>query len=529
MKTNRNIIIGLFFTTLFFSCSNNELLDLNKDTNSSDVIELSYLLPFGQLQVSGGRFENWRGNLIYSSAMIQHNASLDIAVSGNTFAFGDKYLYEPDYSAALWNTSYVDPLKTLTHVVDRTKEDDEQQNLYAMALLMRCFTLHRLTDFYGDIPYKQAGRGLDGQSNWFPKYESQQEVYDLLISQIREARDKLNDSGESLEGQDVMYNGKIDKWKKFANSLLLRVGMRMSKVDAAKAQSTVEEAATHAAGVFASNEDNAFIDHTDGEGINRNGNSEVFMSGGEHSNVRPSEFFVNWMKNNDDPRLLIICGGVGDPKAKSSSWNTTRDAQVGLPNGYDEDGIPEKALADSLISDVKSFRDSVYSFINPKLYNHEDPMFFVTHAETAFILAEAKEKGWNVGTTSAEEHFNAGVKSALQNWEAYDASLAVPDTTATAYIDGIGYDTATNKMKLIGEQYWAATYFNHYESFANWRRTGFPELTPVIFDGNVTNGTIPRRLRYPENELSGNSQAYQEAVARQGPDLFTTRMWWDTQ
>ena len=529
MKTNRNIIIGLFFTTLFFSCSNNELLDLNKNPNTSDVVELSYLLAFGQLQVSGDRFENWRGNLIYSSAMIQHNASLDIDASGNTFAFGDKYLYEPDYSAALWNRSYADPLKTLTHVVDRTKEDETQQNLYAMALLMRCFTLHRLTDFYGDVPYKQAGRGLDDQSNWFPKYDSQQEIYDLLISQIKEARDKLDASGTSLGVQDVMYGGDVDKWKKFANSLLLRIGMRMSKVDVAKAQSTVEEAANDPVGVFTSSEDNAFIDHTEGQGINRNGNSQVFVGGGEHSNVRPSEFFVKWMKDNDDPRLLIICGGVGDPKANSSTWNTTRDAQVGLPNGYTEESIPAKALEDSLITDVKKFKDSVYSFINPKLYDHEDPVFFLTHAETEFMLAEAKEKGWNVGNTSAEEHFNAGVKSALQRWQTYDASLSVTDTATNAYIDGIGYDIATNKMKLIGEQYWAATYFNHYESFANWRRTGFPELTPVNYDGNVTNGTIPRRLRYPEGELSGNSQAYQEAVTRQGPDLFTTRMWWDKE
>ena len=523
MKTNRNIIIGLFFTTLFFSCSNNELLDLNKDPNSSDVINLSYLLAFGQLQISGERYENWRGNLIYSSTMMQQNASL----AG--YWVGDKYLYNPGYSAALWDRNYAAPLKTLTHVVDRTKEDETQQNLYAVALLMRCFTLHRLTDFYGDVPYQQAGRGLDDQNNWFPKYDSQQEIYDLLISEIKEARDKLNASGGSLEGQDIMYNGEIDKWKKFANSLLLRVGMRMSKVDAAKAQSTVQEAATHAAGVFASNDDNAFIAHTDGDGINRNGNSEVFISGGEHSRVRPSEFFVKWMKDNDDPRLLIICGGVGDPKAKSSTWNTDPMDQVGLPNGYTTDNISAKALADGLITDVKNFKDSVYSFINPKLYDHEDPMFFLTHAETAFILAEAKEKGWDVGTTSAEDHFKAGVKSALQRWKAYDASLAVPDTTATAYIDGIGYETATNKMELIGEQYWAATYFNHYESFANWRRTGIPELTPISFDGNVTDGTIPRRLRYPESEISGNPQSYKDAVDRQGPDLFTTRMWWDKE
>ena len=529
MKTNRNIIIGLFFTTLFFSCSNNELLDLNKDTNASDVIELSYLLAFGQLQVSGERYENWRGNLIYSSTMIQHNASL----AG--YWSGDKYLYNAAYSAALWDRNYAAPLKTLTHVVDRTKEDETQQNLYAVALLMRCFTLHRLTDFYGDVPYKQAGRGLndkDNQTNFFPKYEPQSEIYDLLISQIKEARDKLNDSGESLEGQDIMYNGKIDKWKKFANSLLLRVGMRMSKVDAAKAQSTVEEAATHAAGVFASNEDNAFIAHTDGQGINRNGNSEVFTdgNGGEHSNCRPSKFFVNWMKNNNDPRLLIICGGVGNPLLKSSTWNTDPDDQIGLPNGFNSETILDTAIADSLITDVKEFKDTVYSFVNPKLYDYSDPMFFLTHAETSLILAEAKEKGWNVGTTSAEDHFNAGVKSALQIWEAYDASLAVPDTAATAYIDGLDYVSSANKMELIGEQYWAATYLNHYESFANWRRTGFPKLKPISpFEGNVTDGTIPRRLRYPEGEISGNPQSYQKVVNRQGPDLFTTRMWWDKE
>jgi hypothetical protein len=173
--------------------------------------------------------------------------------------------------------------------------------------------------------------------------------------------------------------------------------------------------------------------------------------------------------------------------------------------------------------------NNIYSFINPKLYDFSDPMHILTYGETELLLAEAVLKGWNVGGTAAA-HFANGVAGGIQKWAAYDASFAVDQADIDAYVAGLGFDAAADedKMRLIGEQYWAATFLDDcQESYANWRRTGYPVLTPTNFPGNETGGTIPRRLRYPEFEVSENPDNFAAAVSTQGPNTLTTRMWWD--
>jgi hypothetical protein len=234
------------------------------------------------------------------------------------------------------------------------------------------------------------------------------------------------------------------------------------------------------------------------------------------------------MKNEDDPRLMIISGGTGDSQ-DAGTWDTDPASQRGLPNGYDSETIIPKAISDGVITNADDFSVNLYSFLNPKLYNYDDPTFYITHGEVSLALAEAKLNGWNVGSETAEELFEAGVKSAINNWVNYDASFTVDSGDIDDYLAGLDFAgaSAADQERMIGEQYWAATYFNHYESYANWRRTGFPVLTPTNYSGNVTNGQIPRRLRYPEAERGGNPENYAAAVSAQGPDEFMTKLWWD--
>ncbi len=518
---NKKIYIAFAAAFLMFTtaCDNEVLLDLNQNPNASESIDMRFLLTEGQLRLSGERYENWRGNLIYSSTMIQHNAHL------GGYWSGDKYLRNAGYSSALWDRYYPSTLKVLTHVVDETAEMEGMGNLHAMASLARSFGLHRLTDVYGDIPYSQAGRGILGEENWFPAYDRQQDVYSMLVTDIRAARDELSDGGFDVGANDVMYGGDVSKWRKFANSLLMRIAMRMSNVDNGTAQSVFEEAANNAGGVMESNADNAMIIHVDGQGLNRNGVSEVFLTGGEVPSVRLSETFVTWMQANNDPRLSLIGGGTGNP-TDASTWNTDPGAQVGMPNGNDTNTIVQAAIDAGLISAPEEFSINLYTFVNPVLYQFEDPMFFQTYAEVRLLLAEAALKGWSV-SGSATDHFEAGVAAAVENWASYDGSLAVDAADVQAYVDGLGFGAAGNQEEMIGEQVWAATYFNHYESWANWRRTGFPALTPVNYEGNVTNGQIPRRLEYNQGEAVANPINYAQAIDNQGADDFMTRIWWD--
>jgi hypothetical protein len=295
----------------------------------------------------------------------------------------------------------------------------------------------------------------------------------------------------------------------------------MSNVDPATAQSVFTEAASN--GTFTSNADNAFFTQVLGNGgdINFNGTSLAMSNaagGGGDNNARISKTFMDWMNANNDPRKMIVTGGIGNPFASPSTWNTDPDAQVGLPNGYNSTTITD------VIPDFETFQD--FSFINPRIIDLDDPSPFISYAETELMMAEAALKGWV--SSDAATHFANGVKGAMESWAAFGVDVPSADVI-DAYIAGRGFADASeaDQYRLIGEEYWAATYLNHTEAWANWRRTGFPVLTPTSDPNNDTNGTIPRRLRYSEGEIGSNPDNYAAAIARQGEDRMTTRMWWD--
>lgn len=516
MKNNiKNLGLTLLACLTLGSCDEDKLTELNVNKNASTDINLGFLLAYGQTRVAGDRYESWRTNLIYSSTMIQHNATLQ------GYWSGDKYYYNAQYSGAYWESHFPDAIKNLTNVVDRTEGDPTRVNLNSFAKIMRAFDLHRITDLYGDIPYAQAGRGINGQENWFPVYQPQQEVYASIIADIKSARDAMSASADQVGVQDILYKGDVAKWKKFANALLMRVAMRMSNVDPATAKTVFTEAASN--GTFTSNADNALFIQVlgNGGGVNYNGTSMAMSNaagGGGDNNAKISKTLMDFMNATKDPRKMILTGGVGNPYSDPNTWNTDPAAQVGLPNGYTSTTI--KTIYPNFTT-VDAF-----SFINPKIIELDDPTFFSTYAETELMMAEAALKGWI--TTSAETHFKNGVTAAINNWAAYKVS--VPSfAEIDAYIAGLGFAAASteNKLKMIGEQYWMATYLNHMEAWANWRRTGYPVLTPTNDPNNDTNGTIPRRLRYFEGEIGSNPKNYADAIARQGEDRLTTRIWWD--
>ena len=516
MRHLKTITLTLLSVLMLNACNEDELVELNVNKNASTNIDMRYLLSLGMLQVAGDRYESWRTNLIYSSTMIQHNATL----AG--YWSGDKYYYNPQYSGAYWESHYPGAIKTLTEVVDRTKGKPELANVFAAAQIMRAFDLHRMTDIYGDIPYAQAGRGLVGAENWFPKYDPQQEVYKMLIADIKQARDAFSPTARALGDQDVLYKGDYAKWRKFANSLLMRIAMRMSNVDPATAKAVFTEAAGK--GPIDSNAANAFMKQVlgNGGGINYNGTSLALSNaagGGGDNNARVSKTLVDFMNKYNDPRKMIIIGGLGNPYDKST-WVTDPAKQRGLPNGYTTTTIK------NIFPDFTTL--NAFSFINTNITDLDDPTPLLSYAETELMLAEAALKGWV--SSEPATHFRMGVTGAIKSWAAF--GVEVPsDAVITKYIDGLNFAAAgpERKLELIGEQYWIATYLNHIEAWSNWRRTGYPKLTPANDANNVTGGTIPRRLRYYEDEVGSNPASYKEAVARQGPDLLTTRVWWDVK
>ncbi len=490
--------------------------DLNVNPLKPVQVNAENKLTAAQLFASSERYDNWRANLIYQSTMMQHMA--------NTASFwdGDKYTWNRGYASSLMDRYYGNAVKTLQDLLFQLDNEGAPDEMKAIARILRVFVFSRLTDLYGDIPYSEAGLAvLEGITK--PRYDPQSEIYADMLNELQESAALLGTGTSAYGDADIIYNGDQAKWQRLAYSLMLRLGMRLIKVDPAAAESWATQAIN--GGVMESNADIFFVPHTVGPaGVNQNGNGEVFLADGS---PRLSETFVNFMIDRNDPRLTILGSlpedtgeddGDGNDILRTEGERLDPAMQRGLPNGLDSQLLPGA-----------TGEENTQAFTEPNrllITGLDAPMFFQTYAEVQFMLAEANVR-WGLAG-DAETHYNNGVRAAMEMLSMYGEGGVIASADIDTYLANNPYD-AGNALEQINTQYWAATFLNEYEAFSNWRRTGFPVLVPVNYPGNVTNGTIPRRMSYSESEQTNNAENYQEAIARQGPDELTTRVWWDVE
>lgn len=510
-------IIIAFFSLLFVgtSCNQEELEELNINPQALNEIDMNFLLTSAQLGTASGgnrgdnRFIDWRTNIGMCGHAIQQ-----IANTGGGIAPGDKYTENVEASSAPWDFLYNAVLQELSEILVQTGpggfQEGERENTRNAARILRAYNFMRLTDYYGNIPYSEALKGTtDGI--FFPQYDTQEFIYKDLLKEVSEATKALNAgiTGDGFAEADLFYAGDIAKWKKFGNSLMLRMAMRISNVDASLANQYATEAIS--GGVMTEIGDRAMIKTALGpsEWTNQNGISRAFTVGDGGQPSPLSATLVDWLKAKDDPRLMIFSGGVGGEDMDPAN-------QIGLPNGLDA-GTLQDFLGVEGANPME-----VFSIINPKMLDDDEDYVFMNYSEVELLLAEAAEKGIG-GASDAAGHYAKGVKAALQQWDHYDESLAVSDADADAYVAANPY----TGLEAIGEQMWASKFLNWWDAWADWRRTGYPVLTPVNYQGNITGGTIPRKLRIPDGEISNNSENFQGGATL--PNEYTSRVWWDVQ
>jgi len=502
------LVIVLFVTA---SCEKG-LESLNKNTTSPTSVDPVLLFNNAIIQTSYPT-----KSLVFDIGIVQQM----ISPNGGVLAGANFNQDSRDVTnAPIWATYYQNVIKYTHDVIVRTKTQTSRSNLYNMARIYQAFVFMILTDEYGDIPYSQGGAGYSDQV-FFPKYDAQQSIYTDLIKELTEAATALSAAG-TVETSDVLYAGNITKWKKFAYSLLLRAGMRIAKADATKAQATVQ--AAFAGGVITDNADNAYMRH-DANYTSPLGNT---LNGSEAANFYLTKPFVDQLKSTNDPRLSAIAirymGATSGNGQTVAAGNTTAAVQIGMPMGKDNGTIGAAATADGLASFYE------YSQADRRrIAKVSAPVFFVTAAQTNLLLAEARFKGW-ITTGTAAQYFSDGIKSHMDQMASYDAGAAVAAVARDAYIASNPLGAGT-ELQQINTQYWIASFLNGPEAFANFRRSGFPALTPNPYgqpnNPDVPNGTFIRRLTYPTSELSVNTTNVNEAIGRQGPDKLSTKIWWD--
>lgn len=421
-------------------------------------------------------------------------------------------------NGAIWQGYYQNVVRYLVDVINQTNSDPKRSNLYNMARIWKAYTFMVLTDTYGDIPYSEAGIGyLKG--NVSPKYDTQQSIYDDLIKELSEATAAL-DATKPTEAGEVTYGGDIAKWKRAGNSILLRVGMRLSKVNPTLAQSTVQKAV--AGGLMGANTDNLTV-RNDANYKNPVGN---IVNSTEAANYYLTGYFVDYLKKTADPRLQSIAvryvGAKSGPEQTAAKAVRDPAQQIGMPLGFNNGTIVDRAKADNLAS----FYD--YSQLDrTRLGRFDAPTYLVTYAQTQLLLAEAAQRGW-VTTGTAADFYAAGITAHMLQLGSTDANSVIAPTAITAYLAANPY-VAGKGLEQINTQYWVASFLNGPEAFANFRRSGFPALTPNPYPGKEIKGNFINRLSYPDTEISVNTANRQAAIDRQGPDNLDSRVWWDKQ
>ncbi|HEX6891428.1 MAG TPA: SusD/RagB family nutrient-binding outer membrane lipoprotein [Chryseolinea sp.] len=519
------ILLACGLTIPFASCDTDTLHDLNINPQALNQVNMNFLFSAAQLGAASGgsegdnRYIDWRTNIGYCAYWMQHLANSGTGGLGA----GDKYFENVESDNAPWEFIYGGQLKNLEEVLKQTGEEGyeagKRKNTREAARILRAFLFMRLVDYYGNVPYTNALKGIEG--TFLPEYNSGQEIYADILKELEEAGAAIS-SGNPDDGfasADMYFKGDIDKWKRWANSLILRAAMRMSGVDAAGAASYVNKALS-GAGVMTSNADNVWVpmSETPSLWVNQNGISRAFYPGdGGQSRVMSKTLIDQLMgadkgsTADDDPRLMIFTEGV--------NGNADPLAQKGMPNGLDVGTL------DAYTGITGSNPAQLFSVINMKLLDRSESYLLMSYSEVELLLAEAAERSIGTVSGSAASHYDAGVKAALQMYVPYDASFVVSDAAVTAYLANNAYAGGAAGLAQIGTQMWITKFLNWWEAWADYRRTGLPALVEINYPGNITGGKIPGRLRYPSHEVATNSDNI--AAGGTSPDNATGKVWWD--
>ena len=525
MKFKYLYLIITTFIIVYASSCKKELTSVN--TNPDAIPAAQYnpnlLLTTVQLMYTGSTDfggSAWATKWGAVACFIQHTASTNAG-----FYYGDKYANNIGAMGEMFQDSYISEVQPVVELYLLTANKPQYRNLHQMARIMKAMVFEQITDLYGDIPYFQAGLGYYDRI-YTPAYDKQQVIYTDMLKEVSQAVDSLDQSADAPSG-DVLYsnlgkNAQIAEWKEFGNSLLVRMAMRLSKVDPATAQSYVTKAA---ANTFKSNADNAIVQHQDGNQLTQNRDAlEIF--GNDSTDLKLASVFISGMKTNKDPRLPVIAWIYSQDANGNSQGDNSFNDQVGMPPGFIVGGNSPQ-LDITKLDSLPPGGVAGYSRLNDNILNTAAPSLILTYAETEFLLADAAKR-WGIAGNAAT-HYKNGVLAAVTQLAAYGDAATISDADAATYYNNVVYNDALG-LDQINTQYWLCTLMDEYEAWSNWRRTGFPNLTPVNYPGNVTSGTIPRRLTYPPSQKITNLANYNAEVATMtGGDKMTTRVWWDSK
>ncbi len=513
-----------FISTIFlFAGCDKDFVAINTNPYAIPAVDPALLFAGAQRTHIG----TWTGeHTIVQQFVTPYNTGANLGFSFNADIDG--------MSTPKWG-EYTGSIKNMIQALNILGPNTTAVNLRSMIRIWKAQVFMGLVDDYGDVPYSEAGKGLSDKL-FYPKYDDDAVVYDSVYKELKEGIAALSPAADYVSA-DLFYGvnaqpstktnnndvaTQVAKWKKLGNSLLLRLGMRYSRLNPAKAQSIVAEA--FAGGVMTSNVDNAFVKY---DGTNYlEGDNNSLRSFSQYNYA--AEPFVNQLKSTKDPRGKFILGTFadpGNPAAVPAVYDTVLNNQFGVPIGKTDGQL-------SIANGGRGGRGAGLNYSQMNIWSVASsaaPDFWVTYAQTSLLLAEAAKRGWIPGgDAAAKTYYETGITADMAIYSLYPVTSAIPAGDVTGYInDPAVLYNPTDALKLINTQYWIVNIRNGTEAFANFRRTGFPALTPNPIVGALGSLGFVRRLSYPDAEASANTANYNAAAYAIGGDKLSARVFWD--
>ncbi|MBF4516999.1 SusD/RagB family nutrient-binding outer membrane lipoprotein [Flavobacterium sp. ANB] len=398
-------------------------------------------------------------------------------------------LHRYDVSNNIGNSAWNNYYKWLSNIREMRMASVKagDVNYEAIALTLNALVYANLTDLFGPVPMTEAVRGEDGIL--YPKYDTQEFIYETILADLERANTLYDVSKPMIYAEDILFQNNVSKWKKFTNSLKMRLLLRVSNRTEIHAFEKLANMSDHPEiyPVFTTTAECAILKVT---GISPNvspwGRPQDF-----NLNIKMASFFIDNLNTLEDPRRAIIATGA------TALVTNAPIGFKGITSGY--------AGADS------QFKYNASTLLNVQATN---PMqiYILTYAEVEFIKAELAQRGL---IADAAGHYVKGVKAAIEQVKA---------TTPATYFDNVQaqYDGTLERIML---QKYYALYFTDYQQWFEYRRTGLPVLptTTAMLNG----GIMPSRFTYPDNQQIKNTENYEEAIQMIGGDNINSKVWWD--
>ncbi|MEJ2882873.1 SusD/RagB family nutrient-binding outer membrane lipoprotein [Pedobacter sp. GR22-6] len=518
MKNNKNTIVYILLTVLglsALSCTK-DFTEVNTDPIGERSTEAHQLLAPALVNIlSTNMSRNWSFNNQLMQVTVEINDS-----EGRVFRYDVRRTWA-DYT---WNNWYVN-ITDLKDIYKISSQPESMNKSYqGISLIAQTWAYSLLTDTYGDVPYSEANNGKEG--NMQPAFDQQKDIYADMFKKLEAANELLKEGTAIVATSDPVYKGDISKWRRFGNSLYLRLLLRASgkaevrstvtakmkeMVDTNPANYPVMENNTHTAKILWNGTNSSTAVY-----------SSPLMVGIRAVDFRSMpicDFFLGKLVAWEDPRVQPSLGTGGVPRF---GIDRGADGYVGVPSGYSPgSGVVIQAHFNS---DAES-----------KFTLQTDPNtgIIMNCAEVSFILAEAAAKGWISG--AAENYYYKGMADAINYWMPTYISSPT-DARFTTYVNdaNLKWDASLplessamgskSQMEMIHIQKYYAMFLVDFQQWFEYRRTGHPILPKG--PGLANGGKMPARLNYPLVTQSTNPSSYKAAIAAQGPDDINTLVWW---